>query len=157
VGGTSSSFGIGVVVQGFWEVWSYVPGFHVGPKKEHNIGWAKAVAVELGLYIMISHDLLSPAAAGSTFLVQSDNEGVVAVVNKDQSRSKNTNIVLKHMYSLLAKSQISLSAVYVNTRDNITNTLSCGNITGFLSHFPAAQRRAQINLPPHLSGKLQSA
>ncbi|OSC96257.1 hypothetical protein PYCCODRAFT_1343752, partial [Trametes coccinea BRFM310] len=43
-GDASSSFGIGVVVSQFWGVW-----VSVGPGQRFNIGWAEAVAVELGL------------------------------------------------------------------------------------------------------------
>ncbi|OSC96152.1 hypothetical protein PYCCODRAFT_1333801, partial [Trametes coccinea BRFM310] len=48
-GDASSSFGIGVVVSQFWGVWHYAWRVSVGPGQRFNIGWAEAVAVELGL------------------------------------------------------------------------------------------------------------
>lgn len=47
-GDASSSFGIGIVVGRFWAVWRYTPGVSVGPRKQYDIGWAEALAVELG-------------------------------------------------------------------------------------------------------------
>lgn len=48
-GDASSSFGIGIVIQGHWAVWCWAPHFKVGPSHAFDIGWAEAVAVELGL------------------------------------------------------------------------------------------------------------
>jgi len=48
-GDASTSFGIGVVIDSYWAVWHWCPGFAVGPGREFDIGWAEAIAVELGL------------------------------------------------------------------------------------------------------------
>ncbi|GJF00473.1 hypothetical protein PsYK624_167610 [Phanerochaete sordida] len=99
-GDASTSFGIGVTVGTFWAAWQWAPGFLVGPRQAHDIGWAEALAVELGLLLAIHHGLLrdrSPHA--SRLLVRSDNMGVVAVVNGGRSRSGPTNLVLKRIYS----------------------------------------------------------
>jgi len=97
-GDASSSFGIGVVVQGLWAVWQWQPGFKVGPNQEFDIGWAEAVAVELGLRLALSFKVITQREhSGSSFLVRSDNSGVVAVTNKGRSRSRNTNKVLKEV------------------------------------------------------------
>ncbi len=97
-GDASSSFGIGVVIQGLWAVWKYAPGFTVGPNQPFDIGWAEAVAVELALRLALHHDVISSAThAGTLLLVRSDNQGVVTVVNKGRSRSSNTNRVLKEV------------------------------------------------------------
>jgi hypothetical protein len=48
-GDASTSFGIGIVLGHHWAVWSWAPGFMIGPHQCFNIGWAEAVAVELGL------------------------------------------------------------------------------------------------------------
>lgn len=79
-------------------MWRYAPGLAVGPKKAYDIGWAEAVAVKLALQLALHLRLISGAMhAGASFLVCSDNQGVVAVVNKGLSHSKNTNQVLKHV------------------------------------------------------------
>jgi hypothetical protein len=98
-GDASTSFGIGIAVGRYWAVWKWAPGFKVGPRQEFNIGWAEAVAVELGLHLVISQHFLSDhCVAGHTFLVRSDNAGVVFVTNKGRSRSPETNKILKHVY-----------------------------------------------------------
>jgi hypothetical protein len=48
-GDVSTLFRIGMVVNGCWAIWKWAPGFRVGAELEHDIGWAEAVAVELGL------------------------------------------------------------------------------------------------------------
>lgn len=119
-GDASTSFGIGIVVGEFFAVWKYAPGFQVGPKKAFDIGWAEAVAVELGLRLATQLQLLR----GTNILVRSDNSGIVTVINKGRSRSSETNRILKHVYLLQAKSGIRLHAIYVSSRDNVSDTLS---------------------------------
>lgn len=156
-GDASTSFGIGIVVDEFWAVWKWAPGFKVGPKQSHNIGWAEAVAVELGLRTASAVGLLAVRDVhASNILVRSDNEGVVTVVNKGRSRSRTTNEVLKHLYSLCADSRISLTAEYVPSRFNVTDALSRGDIVAFLKGFPKARTRFQIPVPDHLDGQIQS-
>ncbi|KAH9902523.1 hypothetical protein C8Q73DRAFT_635081, partial [Cubamyces lactineus] len=56
-GDASSMFGIGVVVGPFWAMWAYASGIHVGPCQQYDIGWAEALAVELGLLVTQHHGL----------------------------------------------------------------------------------------------------
>ncbi len=122
-----------------------------------DIGWAEAVAVELGLRVALQHGLLEMRPSNrARILVRSDNSGVVAVVNKGRSRSTQTNAVLQETYLLLAEEGVSLVCEYVSTRDNITDALSQGDITAFLSGFPTACEQTTCMLPPHLEGKLRS-
>lgn len=156
-GDASSSFGIGVVIHGHWAVWKYAAGFIVGPNQAFDIGWAEAVAVELALLIALKYGIISSThSAGTSFLVRSDNQGVVTVINKGRSRSEQTNRVLKQMYRLLARNQLSLHSEYVTSRENVTDALSRGDIPAFLHGFPGATTRAHISLPQHLEGKLIS-
>jgi hypothetical protein len=150
-GDTSSSFGIGVVVRGYWSVWKYPPGVKVGPGHPRNIGWAEGIAVKLRLVIAHNRAVLMHLPADhARILVRSDNSGVVAVVNKGRSRSSNTNSVLKHTYSWLAGLGISLHAEYVPSRDSVMDALSRGDIPAFLTGFPGAVSRVHIDLPPLL-------
>ena len=106
-GDASMSFGIGIAIGCYWAVWKWAPGFKVGPRQDYDIGWAEAVAIELGLCLAISIDFLSKGKVkGHTFLVRSDNSGIVSVTNKGQSRSRETNRILKHIYLLQAQHQI---------------------------------------------------
>ena len=106
-GDASTSFGIGVVLANRWAVWKWRPGFQVGPKHDFNIGWAEAVVIEPGLCLAIHLDLLTcPDPSQSVFLICSNNLGVVAVTNKGRSRSKETNVTLKHVFLLQARHRI---------------------------------------------------
>ena len=97
-GDASSSFSVGVTIGSHWAVWKWAPGFIVGPRQSYNIGWAEAVAVELGLRLAIDLNLFSATShQGCSFLVRSDNAGIVAVTNKGWSCSCETNKILKHV------------------------------------------------------------
>lgn len=150
-GDASTSFGIGVVVGTFWAVWRWQPDFRVGGGQEFDIGWAEAVAVELGLLMAIHHGLIQSRPIHSPrILVRSDNMGVVEVLNRGRSRSANTNNVLKRIYLHLAHHGISLCTQHVPSRDNVTDALSRGDIHGFLSAFPVASTRSDLETPSHL-------
>ncbi|PSR81116.1 hypothetical protein PHLCEN_2v6451 [Hermanssonia centrifuga] len=150
-GDASTSFGVGVIVGEFWGVWQWAQGFTVGPHRDFDIGWAEAVAVELGLQMAIHHGLINlRAPERNSILVRSDNSGVVTVVNKGRSRSRNTNKVLKHIYRLCADHRIHLAAQHVPGRDNISDALSRGDVAAFLAAFPAISRQTSMSLPPHL-------
>jgi hypothetical protein len=150
-------FGIGLAIGHYWAVWKWVPGFKVGPHQEFNIGWAEAVAVELGLRVGLHLGLIGcPSNRGHGFLVRSDNAGIISVTNKGRSRSRETNKILKHVYLLQAQHLIRLSAKYVTSRENIADALSCGAIAEFLTGFPSVDTQISIPLPDHLSGKLTS-
>ncbi|KZV60014.1 hypothetical protein PENSPDRAFT_594601 [Peniophora sp. CONT] len=41
-GDASTSFGIGVTVGRFWDVWTWRKGVRVGPKQDYDIGCAEA-------------------------------------------------------------------------------------------------------------------
>ena len=156
-GDASTSFGIGIVLGRHWAVWKWAPGFKVGPRQEFNIGWAEAVAVELGLRLAISLNFLSSnCMAGHTFLVCSDNAGIVFVTNKGRSRSRETNMILKQVYLLQAQHRIRLKSMHVSSRENISDALSRGAVKEFLTGFPSVDTQISIPLPGHLSDKLVS-
>lgn len=156
-GDASSSFGIGVTVGPYWGAWTWAPGMLVGPHQAHDIGWAEAVAVELGLRMAVYHGLVqSRPQHHPCLLVRSDNTGVVHAVNGGRSRSVNTNEVLKHVYALCASHAVHLCATYVASRDNITDALSRGDVAAFLAGSPQAVSRTSLPLPEHLTGKLTS-
>ncbi|KAJ7697729.1 hypothetical protein B0H17DRAFT_838717, partial [Mycena rosella] len=64
--------------------------------------------------------------------VRSDNSGVVAVTNKGRSKSRETNKILKHIYSLQAQNRVRIRSEYVPSRENISDALSRGDIPAFL-------------------------
>ncbi|KAJ3714805.1 hypothetical protein C8R42DRAFT_542767, partial [Lentinula raphanica] len=66
------------------------------------------------------------------YKVQLDNSGIVHVVNKGCSRSRQTNKILKSLYKLQGQQGIWLVMEYVALRDNISDALSRGDIPAFL-------------------------
>ena len=156
-GDASTSFGIGIVIGHFWAVWRWAPGFQVGPGCAFDIGWAEAVAVELGLRMALHLGLLvSQSSHEHLFLARSDNAGIVAVTNKGRSRSPATNIVLKSVFALQARNNVRIRTEYVPSRENIADPLSRGDIAAFLANFPGATQQASFPLPDHLTTKLIS-
>ncbi len=156
-GDASSSFGIGVVVGRFWAVWRYAAGVTVGPRKRFDIGWAEALAVELGLALARHHGILDTLDRHqSRILVRSDNMGVVHIINNGRSRSSAANQVLKRIYAALAEQRRSLRAVYITSEENAADALSRGDISGFLAKFPQATLRSDFLLPPSLQDLLVS-
>ncbi len=86
-----------------WTAWTWVPGFIIGPHWDFDIGWAEVVAVKLGLHLAIkSGQVPGNGSQKSRFLVQSDNMGIVATINKGRSRSHQSNAVIKHVFTELA-------------------------------------------------------
>ena len=156
-GDASTSFSIGIAVGHYWAVWKWAPGFKVGPRQVFNIGWAEAVAIEIGLRLVISlHFLSDHCVAGHSFLVRSDNAGVVFVTNKGRSRSRETNKILKHIYQLQACHRIRLKSMHVASRNNISDALSRGKIKEFLTGFPSVDTQISLPLPTNLADKLIS-
>jgi fatty acid-binding protein DegV len=119
----------------------------VGPKQARDIGWAEAVAVELGLRMVIALGLNTPGP----LLVCSDNEGVVAVINKGRSQSTATNLTLQHIYLLLTEHGMDLHAEYISTHENIANPLSRGKITHFSENYHTPISHLYFGIPSHLS------
>lgn len=146
-GDASTSFGIGVTIRNFWAVWQWAPGVKVGPKQRFDIGWAEAAAVELALLLAISEGFLSPGH----YLVRSDNSGVVAALNNGRSRSRETNVILKNIFIVLAQQRVRLTAIYVPSRSNVVDALSRGDVAAFLKGFPQAHTHSIPSLPDHLS------
>ena len=127
----------------------------MGPWQVFDIGWAEAVAIEIGLHLVISlHFLSDHCVAGHSFLVRSDNAGVVFVTNKGHSHSRKTNKILKHIYQLQAHHRIRLKSMHIASRDNISDALSCGEIKEFLTGFPSVDTQILVPLPTHLADKL---
>ncbi|PSR81677.1 hypothetical protein PHLCEN_2v6296 [Hermanssonia centrifuga] len=154
-GDASTSFGIGVAVGTFWGVWRWTTEMRVGPRQEYDIGWAEAVAVELGLHMAIYHGLIASRPTNrNAILVRSDNMGIATVINKGRSRSRKTNIVLKHIYELCTAQRIHLIAQHVPGRLNISDVLSRGDIATFLKAFPNISTQTSVPIPHHLALQL---
>ena len=147
-GDASTSFGIGVTIGTYWAVWTWTPCFSPGPSSAFNIGWAEAVAVELGVRLLLSLNL-HHHPFGRRFLVRSDNAGVVELISKGRYWTEESNSVLKNIHHLLTEAQISIKTTHIQSRFNVPDALSWGDIPSFLNNFPGAS--TQITLLPLLT------
>jgi hypothetical protein len=113
-----------------WEAWIYgYDSFRVGPGCEHDIGWAEATAVELGLRLALHLGLSERAnVKGQPILVRSDNAGVVMAINKGRSRNQPTNVILKEIYLLQVIStcmDIKLTYLAIGTPWSTSQSRAC--------------------------------
>ena len=88
------------------------------------------------------------------FLVCSNNLGVVSVTNKGHTCSTKTNCTLRHIYLLQAYHYIWLWVIHVPGCNNISNTLSREDVTGFLKGFLSTLGQASIPLLIQFTNKL---
>ncbi|KAE8243949.1 hypothetical protein A4X03_0g7648, partial [Tilletia caries] len=96
----SSEWGIGVIVGDAWSAWSWTPGWDSDGR---NIGWAEAVALELGL-----RAALALGARDSLVKFFSDNQGVLFGYKLGRSRGKQVNSVLKRVVDLERDEKVRL-------------------------------------------------
>ena len=151
----SSSFGIRVIVNDHWAAWKWAPGIKVRPGFDFDINWAEAIAVELGLRLAI-HLWAANGLHNRQIITRSDNQGIVAVVNRGRSQSHKTNEVLKPIYMLLACHEVRIVVKHVIGQINIADTLSRGDVAAFRQAFPSAVQKPNLCLPPHLQDMLLS-
>ncbi|KAE8242704.1 hypothetical protein A4X03_0g7984, partial [Tilletia caries] len=96
----SSEWRIGVIVGDAWSAWSWTPGWDADGR---NIGWAEAVALELGL-----RAALALGARDSLVKFFSDNQGVLFGYKLGRSRGKQVNSVLKRVVDLERDEKVRL-------------------------------------------------
>ena len=115
----SSSWGVGVVFDKYWDHWQLHCGWDKGGR---NIGWAEMVAIELGLLfaIHLGHSDVH-------FIFKSDNQGVIHAIEGGRSRSQEHNMVLQQITSLLSSYKIWISSHYVPSLDNLADPPSQGS------------------------------
>jgi hypothetical protein len=133
----SSSWGIGIIVDGEWDAWRFSPGWDTDGR---NIGWAEIVAIELGLRFAIHKGY-----SDTHFLIKSDNQGVIYAIQGGKSRSPTQNLVLQHITTLLSQHKLWISSLYVPSVDNLADPPSRG--------LPAAnlpRASSSLTLPPYL-------
>ena len=112
----SSSFGVGLSLDGHWLAWRLLEGWH---SDGCDIGWAEMVAIDLGL-----HTLIHSNYHDCHFICYSDNQGVVGALNSGHSCSSAQNTVLRHIVSNFRQHNIWLSVVWVCSEDNLTDGVS---------------------------------
>jgi hypothetical protein len=131
----STSWGIGIVFNGWWESWRLKAGWN---KNGRDIGWAEFVALELGILFAISHNFTN-----IHILIHSDNQGVIHAIRGGKSRNFEQNLVLQRITELLATFNIYISTIYTPSAENLADKPSRGIA---LPHLP---RSSSSSLPIH--------
>ena len=114
----SSSWGIGIVFDDCWDAWKLIPGWNTDGR---NIGWAKFMAIELGLLFAVHKGF-----SNIHFLIKSDNQGVIHAIEGGKSRSPEQNMVLQQITHLLTQHRLWISSQYVPSLDNLADPPSRG-------------------------------
>lgn len=114
----STRVGIGVVINGHWDGWALQAGWKTNGR---DIGWAEMAAVELGVCALIPR-----VPPGSHVTLKSDNQGVIGALRTHRSRNRQQNLVLQRIVSTLLQHNISISSVYVQSKENIADPPSRG-------------------------------
>ena len=114
----SSSWGIGIVFDSWWDAWRLTPGWNTDGR---NIGWAEFVAIELGLLFAVHKGF-----SNIHFLIKSDNQGVIHAIEGGKSRSPEQNTVLQRITHLLTQHRFWISSLYVPSLDNLADPPSRG-------------------------------
>ena len=133
----SSSWGIGIIFDNIWDAWKLKPRWN---QDSCNIGWAEIVAIKLGILftVHLGH-------SDTYFLIKSDNQGVIHVIEHGKSRNAEQNQVLQRITSLLSQHNLWISSLYVISINNLADPPSCGlpalgcsqaNTTFSLPNFP---------------------
>lgn len=132
----STSWGIGVVIDGCWSAWKWAPDWKGGWR---DIGWAEMIAVELAALVL---DHLG--VSNGDLIIRSDNAGVVGAFNRGRSRNFEVNLSIRRTTVINAATNVHLLLQYVNTKDNIADPISRGCFN------PDQRRLPLITLPSEL-------
>lgn len=123
------STGIGLCWNNLWDAWSIKEGWrgHAG----HDIGWLEAIAVEFSILVTsalgISH---------TDFLIRSDNAGVIGAFCKGRSANPAVNMCIRCSEAVLRRADLSISLIYVNTKDNKADPISQNILPSLDSRLP---------------------
>ncbi|KAE8254247.1 hypothetical protein A4X06_0g1001 [Tilletia controversa] len=114
----STEWGVGVVVGELWSAWKWRPGWQ---SESRHIGWAEAVALELGL-------LAAFACGASRALIRfwSDNHGVIGAYKKGRSLGRQANTVLKRVLAAEKREMSRLDIKYIESANNPADAPSRG-------------------------------
>jgi hypothetical protein len=134
----STSWGIGITANRFWDAWQCNPGWR---SKTRHIGWLEGVALELLIYAIKERGLRNVH-----LLVHSDNKGIIGAFDKGHSRNFNINLSIRRSAYVLASLNVSLDLTYVESKLNPADPLSRGEF------WPASQcLYSRFILPEELS------
>jgi hypothetical protein len=140
----STSWGIGLVLNGKWLAWQLKEGWR---SEAREIGWAEMVAVELA-----TRALVTGKYSQCHIVVRSDNQGVVGALKAGKSRGTQQNLILREIVKLIQTHDLWISTVWIPTLENPADGPSRGVFPGRDSLCPY-----QPKIPSHLSNFIHKA
>ncbi|KAE8197106.1 hypothetical protein CF328_g3943 [Tilletia controversa] len=129
----STEWGLGVVIGERWSAWKWRPGWQ---SESRHIGWAEAVALELGLLAA-----LACGASRSLIRFWSDNHGVIGEYKKGRSFGRQANTVLKRVLAVEKREMFRLDIRYIESVNNPADAPSRGELL-------PGQRLPSFKIPP---------
>jgi hypothetical protein len=140
----STSWGIGLVLDGKWLAWHLEDGWQA---EGREIGWAEMVAVELAIRTLITGKFRN-----CHIIVQSDNQGVVGALRAGRSRGTQQNMVLHEIVKLIQNHDLWISTTWIPSSDNPADGPSRGILPGKDSLYPFPPK-----IPFHLTKFIHKA
>lgn len=128
----STSWGIGLILDGKWLAWEFKNGWRTDGRE---IGWGEMVAIELAV-----HTLVAGKVANAHVVIRSDNQGVIGALGAGRSKGSQQNLILRKIVWLMQEHGIWVSTRYVNTKENPADDPSRGvllNRKDLVPHPPA--------------------
>lgn len=135
----STTWGIGLVLDGKWLAWKLRDGWN---SEGREIGWAEMVAVELAVRTLVTGKFFK-----SHIIVRSDNQGVVGALKAGRSRGPQQNLILREIVRLIQDHNMWISSTWVPTLENPADGPSRGLFPDRSSLYAFPPR-----IPFHLTG-----
>jgi hypothetical protein len=114
----STSWGIGLQLDGRWLAWKLIEGWKCN---DWDIGWAEMVVVELAI-----RTLVSAGFNNCHVILHSDNMGVVGALRSGSSCNSQQNAILRKIVALFQLHSIWITTQWVASKDNPTDLPSRG-------------------------------
>jgi hypothetical protein len=140
----STSWGIGLVIDGKWLAWQLKEGWK---SEGREIGWAEMAAVEMAIRTLIAGKF-----SRCHIIIRSDNQGVVGALRASRSRGTQQNLVLRGIVKLIQDHGLWVSTTWIPTLENPADDPSRENFMGGDSLYPFPPR-----LPYHLANYIHKA
>ncbi|GBE83386.1 hypothetical protein SCP_0504340 [Sparassis crispa] len=140
----SSSWGIGIIISGEWSAWRWRGEADAWKGDGRDIGWAEMVAVELAV-----RTIEALGHRDATILVHGDNKGVEGAFARGRSRNHQVNTSIRRTEVIAMSLNILFIIRYVNTKDNLADSVSRGDPNPSMSH-----RQLSFQLPAELAAFL---
>jgi hypothetical protein len=110
----SGSYGIGIVIDGYYDSLKFVHNWRTVHGAHYDIGWAETLALELLITFLSG----SVPLYNTHLLVHTDNTGVIGVWNKRSSRNEGTNTIIGRILRILLRNQCFSSVDYIESATN---------------------------------------